>query len=110
MNLIEELKIKFVRGDMPTRLLLINCGMFVVLLLLDICFTLFSFGGDKFAYVVCNYPWSPYTIAMRQWCLVTSLFTSWGLWHLLFNMLTLYWLGGVFLRFFTSSRIRIPSP
>ena len=106
MNLIEELKMKFVTGDILTRLLLINCGMFVFMLLLDICFTIFSFGDDKFAYIVCNYPWSPYTIAMRPWCLVTSLFTSWGLWHLLFNMLTLYWLGGVFLRFFTSSNLR----
>lgn len=106
MNLIEELKNKFRTGDLVTRLVLINCAVYVALLLIDIFFTLFSFGEDKFAFTVCNYPWSPYLIARRPWAIVTSLFASWGLWHLIFNMIILYWLGGVFLRFFTSSNLR----
>ena len=106
MNLIEELKNKFRTGDLVTRLVLINCAVYVALLLIDIFFTLFSFGEDKFAFIVCNYPWSPYLIAKRPWAIVTSLFASWGLWHLIFNMIILYWLGGVFLRFFTSSNLR----
>jgi len=106
MNLFRELKVKYLTGDTLTRLLLINCGMFVILLLLDISFTLFSYGEDKFAFVVCNYPWSPYLIAKRPWCLVTSLFASSGLWNLLFNMFTLFWLGGIFLRYYTSNNLR----
>ena len=106
MGLIEELKLKFRTGDIVTRLVLINCAVFVILLLLDINFTLFSFGDDKFAFIVCNYPWSPYLIALRPWSVITSLFASWGLWHLIFNMITLYWLGNVFLRFFTSNNLR----
>ena len=46
MNLFQELKTKFVTGDVLTRLLLINCAMFVFALTLDIPFTLFSFGED----------------------------------------------------------------
>ena len=42
MNLIQELKLKFRSGDVVTRLLIINCTVFVTLLLLDIFFTLFS--------------------------------------------------------------------
>ena len=106
MNLLDELKTKFRTGDIVTRLVFINCAVFVVLLLLDICFTLLSYGDDKFAYIVCNYPWSPYLLALRPWSIVTSLFTSWGLWHLIFNMVILYWLGGVFLKFFPSSNLR----
>ncbi len=106
MDILEELKIKFKTGDVLTRLLFINCGMYVILLFLDISFILFSFGQDKYAFLVCYYPWSPYTIAFRPWCLATSLFSSWGMWHLMFNMLTLYWLGGVFLRYFTSNHLR----
>lgn len=106
MSLIDELKIKFNTGDIVTRLVLINCGVFLVMLLLDINFTLFSFGGDKFAFLVSNYPWSPYILTRRPWSLVTSLFASWGLWHLIFNMIVLYWLGGVFLRHYTSGNLR----
>ena len=106
MSLIDELKLKFRTGDIVTRLVLINCGMFVVMLLLDIWFTLFSFGEDKFAYIACNYPWSPYILARRPWSVVTSVFASWGLWHLIFNMIILYWLGNVFMRYFTSNNLR----
>lgn len=41
MNLFDELKLKFRTGDIVTRLVLINCGVFIVSLLLDIIFTLF---------------------------------------------------------------------
>ena len=106
MSLIDELKLKFRTGDIVTRLVLINCAVFVMLLLLDINFTLFSFGEDKFAFIVCNYPWSPYILIKRPWSIVTSLFASWGLWHLIFNMIILYWLGSVFMRYFTSNNLR----
>ena len=106
MGLIDELKLKFRTGDIVTRLVFINCAMFLVMLLLDIWFTLFSFGEDKFAYIVCNYPWSPFILAKRPWSIVTSLFASWGLFHLIFNMVTLYWLGTIFLRYFTSNNLR----
>lgn len=106
MSLIDELKLKFCTGDIVTRLVLINCAVFVILLLLDINFTLFSFGEDKFAFIVCNYPWSPFILAKRPWSIVTSLFASWGLWHLIFNIVVLYWLGSIFLRYFTSNNLR----
>lgn len=106
MNLFNELKVKFMTGDILTRLLFINCGVFIILLSLDITFTLFSIGDDKIAFTACNYPWNPIVLAFRPWAPVTSLFTSWGLWHLIFNMIILYWLGGVFLRYFTSNHLR----
>ena len=59
MNLFDELKLKFRTGDIVTRLVLINCGVFVVSLLLDIIFTLFSYGEDKLAYTMLNFPWDP---------------------------------------------------
>ena len=106
MNLFEELKNKYRTGDIVTRLVFINCAVFVFSLTLDIVFTLCAFGQDRLAYISLNYPWSPWMLAVRPWTPVTSLFTSWGLWHLLFSMLILYWLGGVFLRFFTSNALR----
>ena len=106
MSLLDELISKFRSGDIVTRLVFINCAVFLVMLLLDINFTLFSFGEDRYAYIVCNYPWSPYLLARRPWSIVTSLFASWGLWHLIFNMIILYWLGNVFMRYFTSNNLR----
>lgn len=106
MNLFLEIKEKFRTGDVLTRLLLINCAVFVTSLTLDITFILFSFGTERIAYTAMNYPWNPLLLAIKPWSVVTALFSSWGLWHLLFNMLTLYWLGTVFLRYFTSNNLR----
>lgn len=106
MSLLDELISKFRSGDIVTRLVFINCAVFLVMLLMDINFTLFSFGEDRYAYIVCNYPWSPYLLIRRPWSIVTSLFASWGLWHLIFNMIILYWLGNVFMRYFTSNNLR----
>ena len=106
MNLFQEMTNKFRTGDVLTRLLFINCGIFILSLTLDITFILFSFGADKIAYTSMCYPWNPLILAFKPWSPVTSLFSSWGLWHLLFNMLCLYWLGGVFLRYFTSNNLR----
>ena len=106
MSLLDELISKFHSGDLVTRLVFINCAMFLAMLLLDIWFTIFSFGEDKFAYMVCYYPWSPYILIKRPWCIVTSLFASWGMWNLIFNMVILYWMGSIFLRYFTSNNLR----
>lgn len=106
MNLFKEINEKFRTGDILTRLLIINCAVFVLSLTLDITFTLFSFGADKTAFNSMNYPWNPIILAFEPWTPITSLFSSSGLWNLLFNMLTLYWLGGLFLRYFTSNQLR----
>lgn len=106
MNLFQELKEKFRTGDILTRLLLINCAMFVLILLLDITFTLITFGTEKFAEQLFQFPWNPLTLAFRPWTVITAMFTSHGLWHLLFNMFTLYWLGGIFLQYYTSNHLR----
>ncbi len=106
MNLFQELVQKFRTGDILTRLVFLNCGVFVFELVLDILFTLFSIGPDKAAFNAMYYPWDPFVLAFRPWSPVTALFSSWGLWHLLFNMITLYWLGGIFLRYFTTNSLR----
>lgn len=106
MNIFKEIAEKFRTGDVLTRLLLINCGMFVLILLLDVTFTLISFGTEKFAAEVFQFPWNPISLALRPWSVITSLFTSYGLWHLLFNLFTLYWLGNIFLQYYTSNQLR----
>ena len=106
MNFFKEIAEKFRTGDVLTRLLLINCGMFVLILLLDVTFTLVSFGTEKFAAQVFQFPWDPISLLFRPWVVVTSMFTSYGLWHLLFNLFTLSWLGGIFLQYYTSNQLR----
>ena len=48
MSLLDELISKFRSGDIVTRLVFINCAVFLAMLLMDINFTLFSFGEDRY--------------------------------------------------------------
>jgi hypothetical protein len=59
MALIDDLKNRYRNGDVLTRLLFINIGVFVLLLLLDITFTLITVGRTGFAAELFQYPWNP---------------------------------------------------
>ncbi len=106
MALIDDLKNRYRNGDVLTRLLFINIGVFVLLLLLDITFTLITVGRTGFAAELFQYPWNPAILLLRPWTPITALFTSYGLWNFLFNMLTLYWIGSLFQKFFTNTHLR----
>lgn len=44
-------------------------------------------------------------LASRPWSLVTYMFTQYDVWHILFNMLLLYWFGQLYLTLGTERRI-----
>lgn len=106
MSIFDEIKSKYMNGDVLRRLLIVNCGMFVLILLTDITFTLIGVGDTGYAAMLFQFPWSTLALALRPWTPITALFTSWGLWHFIFNMLILYWMGGIFQRYFTNTHLR----
>ena len=106
MSIIDEIKNKYRDGDVLRRLLIVNCGMFVLILLTDITLTLIGIGDTGYAAMLFQFPWNTIELAVRPWTPITSLFTSYGLWHFLFNMLVLFWMGGIFQRYFTNTHLR----
>ncbi len=87
-----EIQQSFKKGSLLTKLIYINVGLFVPLWFID----LFSatFIGKWFA-VQANFQ----DLVFRPWTLVTYMFTHVQFLHLLFNMLTIYWFGKIFLEF-----------
>lgn len=106
MKILYEFRDKFLTGDVLTRLLLINCAMFVMVLLAHVLFTLITMSSNVTVAGIFQFPASPFRLALRPWTLITSMFTSYGLWHFLFNMLVLYWMGGIFQQYYTNSHLR----
>lgn len=105
MSFFDKIGDKYRSSDTLTRLIMLNCAMFALVLLTDIILTLFT-KSTLTAATIFQYQQDPGNLIFRPWTLVTAPLTSWGLWHLLFNMLTLYWLGGLFLRRSTSAGMR----
>ncbi len=102
---IADLKANFQRGDIVTKLVYINAGVFLLISLVGIVLTLFN---------VPPTPWVNYLelpawvlVLVRQpWSLFTYMFMHANLLHILFNMLWLFWFGRIFLSFFSAKHLR----
>lgn len=76
-----------------------NVAVFVVLLTINaVCF-LFKLPWFGMVLDFVTVPSSFAHLAVRPWTLLTYMFVHYDLWHILFNMLWLYWLGRIFLEF-----------
>lgn len=81
------------------RLILINIIVWFTIVLLDVLFDLFQV---TFTEEVINWlavPASIEALITRPWTLVTYMFLHYDIWHILFNMLWLYWFGRIFLEY-----------
>ncbi|MCH2213658.1 MAG: rhomboid family intramembrane serine protease [Flavobacteriales bacterium] len=95
-SIIDDLKRSYQSGNMVTRLIFINVGVFVALSLLRV------FGFFYQSEVLSSFiPWIAgtsnwETMLFRPWTIVSYMFVHEGLWHLFFNMIMLWFSGRLF--------------
>ncbi|MDR2968439.1 MAG: rhomboid family intramembrane serine protease [Tannerellaceae bacterium] len=102
-DIFTKLKQTFLSGNILIKLIYINIGAFLLLRLSAVLFLLFNIHGVPFLEYL-QMPSSPTLLLTRPWTLLTYMFTHYDFLHILFNMLWLYWFGGVFLQFFNERR------
>lgn len=104
MNLVREIKIKWLTGSMLIKLVFVNVAVFLLLRLLALVslFTPIAV-GDILSIV--ELPSDFDSFIRRPWTLVTYMFSQYDLLHILFNMLWLYWFGEIFLLADSSKRM-----
>lgn len=104
-HILTDLKATFKRGDIHIQYIYINVGIFVLTTLITVFLTLFNRSG----WVVLQYfelPASFSRFLLQPWSLFTYMFMHADFMHILFNMLWLYWFGGLFLYFFSAKHFR----
>jgi len=99
VEIFTKIKQLFVRANIPTKLIYINVGIFILLNLIMIVFTLFQIEGMNFVRYL-QMPSSYQLLLYRPWTVLTYMFVHLDVLHILFNMLWLYWFGRIFLLFF----------
>ncbi|MCW5898024.1 MAG: rhomboid family intramembrane serine protease [Flavobacteriales bacterium] len=95
MGLRDDIQGLWRQGGMLYRLILVNTGVFLLLRLVDLIFFLFGSDGPDLVGLLMSTS-SPAGLLRTPWTVVTYMFTHWGLWHLFFNMLILFYIGRIF--------------
>ncbi len=100
-SLLNDLKYTFLKRDIVMRLILINVVVFVIVLLISV-FCLLLQLPDPADYIIKEFlmlPSSLKSLAYTPWSIITYLFLHSGIFHILFNMLVLYWFGNLFVEY-----------
>jgi membrane associated rhomboid family serine protease len=102
-GVFQDLKYKVFQSGDPSYLYIgINTVIFIVLTLINLPFFLSGNGGLAYEGLIREYAGFPALISKlpeRFYTILTYQFFHEGFFHLLFNMLWLYWLGRIFLDF-----------
>jgi membrane associated rhomboid family serine protease len=89
------------RLNIVQKLIVVNVAVFLLVNILKAVFGLFMislqevFDLSRWLAV----PAYPQTFLTRPWTLITYMFFHEGFWHILFNMMWLFWMGNIFLEY-----------
>lgn len=107
MNLFEEIKHNYLQSNQAVkRIIAINVAVFLVLAVLNVFAFLFN---SSFSTTIINsyftLPASLTSFLYRPWSIVTYMFLHSGFFHILFNMLWLYWMGNLLQEYLGNKRV-----
>lgn len=91
-------------GSMLIKIIFINVGVFVLLHVIGLILSFTPFRGDGFLHWI-ELPSAVESFLLQPWSVVTYMFSQYAFFHLLFNMLWLYWFGVIFLFSDTGKRL-----
>ena len=103
-NILEEIKQSFSRGNYLTRLIYINAGVFVIVKLMSVIST-YVLGVSNIWITYLELPAFFQTLIRQPWSIITYMFMHHDFIHLIFNLLTLYWFGKIFLDYFNQKQL-----
>ncbi len=98
-SIFSDLRQEFYSGNRVTQLVLINVAIFALVHAIRLIM-LIVFGWDNQAYFLQAIQYLQLSsditeILFRPWTIITHMFLHQGVWHILWNMLFLYWFGRI---------------
>lgn len=103
-GIIDNLKYRFDSAPTLKRLIYINVAVFVAIHLVSVVLMLFNINSTQWLSYV-EVPSALNILPFRVWTLFTYMFVHYDLWHILFNMMWLYWFGTIFLQYFSPKHL-----
>ena len=103
MSLIDKIKYKFKTGSIVEKLIYINIGVFAFTLLITVLQGLYK-GQTDFVIQWFSLDDNFSNLLTKPWTIVSYGFLHSGFIHLLFNMIGLYFVGNLFIQYFTQKQ------
>ncbi len=100
----EEFKRMF-RNNMLMKLIIINVGVWLALRIIIVIFKLFNIDPTMDLIYWLAVPAHLDKLIVRPWTLLTYMFLHEDFWHILFNMLWLYWFGRIFMEYLNGRQL-----
>lgn len=106
MGIWDEIKNGFRKGSYLTRLIYINIAVFLLVAVVSIISVLMKNPEIEIRSIgFLAVPASLKVLLSRPWTIFTYMFTHQEIWHILFNMLWLYWFGRIFLEYLDQKKL-----
>ena len=106
MGIWDDIKATFRHGTNLTRLIYLNIAVFILFTILAVIgFLLNNQVISVKALDLLSVPASFKSLILKPWTLITYMFVHKDIWHILFNMLWLYWFGRIFLEYLDQRKL-----
>ena len=103
MNFLEEIKQQYRLGGVTEKLIFLNVALFAIPWILTGILSLFSIQLGFLNYVSLSS--SPSDLLWKPWSIITYAFFHADIFHILFNLIILNFVGRLFLTFFTQKQL-----
>lgn len=107
-TLTDQIKEQFKQGDNLTKIIYLNVGVYIVMLILQMLSFLITGHAEQFERFIITWlalPSDPVLFITRPWTLVTYMFLHAGFWHLFWNLIILFFSGRIFLEYLGDRRL-----
>ena len=104
MSFVDNIKNRFISGNIVEKLILINIGVFILSLLITVLSGLYK-GQSNFLMEWFSLSTSLDDLFIKPWSIISYGFLHAGFFHILFNCIGLYFLGNLFIQYFTQKQL-----
>lgn len=104
-DIYTNIKNRFRQGDILSILIIVNIALFLCVRFIDVLWLLVTNQSLSGWLRYIEFPSSPTTLLTQPWSLLTYMFLHYDVWHIVFNLLWLYWFGRIFLNHFDSRKL-----
>lgn len=103
---MDDIKNIYRKGSNLNKLIYINIAAFLVISVISIfAFLLNNTSITTKTIELLSVPASLTKVLVRPWTVITYMFTHKDIWHIVFNMLWLYWFGKIFLEYLDQKKL-----